>query len=368
MKKVLQSLSVACFIALMVSGCNCNRSDTEKQKMEEELRLQRAELDSIRNAKTPESLAEKFDHVHNSVVMIVAEGDMDESQGSAVILNAAGDAISNFHVFQDSKRAYAIDADGKRYPVTKIYRFSEDDDYIFFKIGNGDHTFQAATVAKDLPKVGEACFAVGNPRGLEQTLSNGIISAYREDSKLIQNTANITHGSSGGPLFNDKGEVIGITTQGVLEDNLFFAINIEKIPLDNYKNDYDLTTTPATTTATNDGSYEQAVNTIKQYLLAEEHRNFNEIYSYFSPGLQRYWDLQNPSREQISSRYQHAWSVAENSVNDLKSIEPAGGSSYIYTVDFTYFSTKEQKYKTVTDSRVKVTFDSNFKIISIYGV
>lgn len=350
-------------ILLPIAFYSCHNGDDEKKKMEDELQRQRAELDSMKKAGVPESLADKFDHVHNSVVMIVAEGDMDQSQGSAVILNEQGDAISNFHVFQDSKRAYAIDADGKKYPVTKIYRFSEEDDYIFFKIGNGNHTFQAATIAKDLPKVGAECFAVGNPRGLEQTLSNGIISAYREDKKLIQNTANITHGSSGGPLFDNKGEVIGITTQGVLEDNLFFAINIEKLPLNNYKNDYNLDIA-----TTNVDDQDDAIYAIKNYLLAEEHRNFNEIYNCFSPTLFRYWDIQNPTRDQLLNRYNHAWTVSENSVNDLKDIKKTGAREYVYTVDFTYFSTKDQMYKTVTDSKVKITFDSDYKIISIYGV
>lgn len=79
--------------------------------------------------------------------------------------------------------------------------------------------------------VGEECFTIGNPKGLNQTLSKGIVSGYRDFNKLIQTTTEITHGSSGGPLFNKKGEVIGITTSGLGEANLNFAINIKEIPL-----------------------------------------------------------------------------------------------------------------------------------------
>jgi len=85
-------------------------------------------------------------------------------------------------------------------------------------------------LAKILPKIGEGVFAIGNPEGLEQTLSNGIISSYREDKTYIQTNTAITHGSSGGPLFNMKGEVIGIISLGKQEGSLFFALSILKIP------------------------------------------------------------------------------------------------------------------------------------------
>jgi len=85
-------------------------------------------------------------------------------------------------------------------------------------------------LAKILPKIGEGVFAIGNLEGLEQTLSNGIISSYREDKTYIQTNTAITHGSSGGPLFNMKGEVIGIISLGKQEGSLFFALSILKIP------------------------------------------------------------------------------------------------------------------------------------------
>jgi len=356
---------VCCAGLWLLAACG-NPEDKERKKMLDELEAQRKELSALRenNSKGKETLADKFDHVHKSVVMIMAEGEMEQSQGSGIVINEEGDAISNFHVFQNSKKAYAIDADGHKYPITKIYRFSEDDDYIFFKIGNGKHRFQPATIATSLPKIGMECFTVSNPRGLEQTLSNGIISAFREDGRIIQNTANITHGSSGGALFNDQGEVIGITTKGVIEDNLFFAINIEKLPLQSYKNDFDLTA-EASAASVDEG---RQVEVIKAFLLAEEHRDLREILSYFSPDMYRYWDLQPPSEAQLASRYRHSWTITENAVNDLKDIRKIDEHTYVYTVDFTYFSIKDQTYKTVNNARVKVILDDSYKIVAIFGV
>ncbi|WP_118976010.1 S1 family peptidase [Taibaiella koreensis] len=355
---------ICCAGLWLLAACS-NPEDKDRKKMQEELEAQRKELSELRqsSSKANETLADKFDHVHKSVVMIMAEGEEEQSQGSGIIINEEGDAISNFHVFQNSKRAYAIDADGRKYPITKIYRFSEDDDYIFFKIGSGTQKFQPATIATALPKIGAGCFTVSNPRGLEQTLSNGIISAFRDDNRVIQNTANITHGSSGGALFNDQGEVIGITTKGVIEDNLFFAINIEKLPLANYKNDFELTT-EASTASVDQGD---GVAAIKTFLLAEEHRNLGEILSCFSSNMYRYWDLQPPSQAQLANRYRHSWSITENAVNDLKDIRKIDEHTYVYTVDFTYFSIKDQAYKTVNNARVQVVFDDSYKIVAIFG-
>ncbi|MEI6124076.1 MAG: trypsin-like peptidase domain-containing protein [Bacteroidota bacterium] len=84
------------------------------------------------------------------------------------------------------------------------------------------------------PVIGENVFAIGNPEGLEKTLSRGIVS-NNKDKNYIQTDTPITHGSSGGPLFNYKGEVVGITTASLgKEGSLFFCINIQKIPYKTY--------------------------------------------------------------------------------------------------------------------------------------
>jgi tetratricopeptide (TPR) repeat protein len=77
---------------------------------------------------------------------------------------------------------------------------------------------------------GETIFAIGNPEGLEKTISTGIVGALREydGRKLIQITAPISHGSSGGPVLNAVGEVVGVTV-AMLEggQNLNFAVPTE---------------------------------------------------------------------------------------------------------------------------------------------
>ena len=83
-------------------------------------------------------------------------------------------------------------------------------------------------------QVGEEVVAIGNPLSLESTVSNGIVSAIRtveeEGGKFLQITAPISHGSSGGPLLNMAGEVVGITSAGIMGgENLNFAIPIDDV-------------------------------------------------------------------------------------------------------------------------------------------
>ncbi len=82
-------------------------------------------------------------------------------------------------------------------------------------------------------EVGDTVYAVGAPQGLEATLSNGIVSGFREHEgvEYIQTTAPISQGSSGGGLFNSRGQLVGITTMFIKEGQaLNFAVPAELIP------------------------------------------------------------------------------------------------------------------------------------------
>lgn len=79
----------------------------------------------------------------------------------------------------------------------------------------------------EYPEIGEKIYAIGNPKGLSGTISEGIVSGLRSDgeSKLIQITAPISPGSSGGPVINNEGEVVGVTVGTIASgQNLNFAI------------------------------------------------------------------------------------------------------------------------------------------------
>lgn len=184
------------------------------------------------------NLATLFKQQKEAVFLVYTSDNESTSQGSGFFITADGIAVSNYHVFKgtfmNTTRIYTDD--GSNYKVSKVLEKNEDKDYIIFKVEkeNNNQKFQAVKIAKALPEIGESVFAIGNPEGLSQTISNGIVSGYRAGKQYIQTTTPITHGSSGGPLFNMKGEVIGITSKGMQEGSLFFAISIKELNLNKY--------------------------------------------------------------------------------------------------------------------------------------
>jgi len=112
------------------------------------------------------------------------------------------------------------------------YSPTEKLDYFIFRIEGYSGT--PLKMAKKRPKIGENVFAIGSPQGLSNSLTKGSISGYRANDRL-QFDATIDHGSSGGPLFNYQGEVVGITSAGVESGKeLNFAVDIQKIDLSKY--------------------------------------------------------------------------------------------------------------------------------------
>lgn len=183
------------------------------------------------------SLQELFVNYKPAVFMVYTSDGEKGFQGSGFFVSADGIAISNYHVFKGTyKGLESIKTfDDKMLNIEKVLFQSEEDDYIIFKVRlNDNDRVKYISIAEQIPEIGEDVFAIGNPLGLEHTLSKGIISQYRDDQKLIQTTTEITHGSSGGPLINMKGEVVGITTSGAGEANINFAVNIKKLNLHRY--------------------------------------------------------------------------------------------------------------------------------------
>ena len=115
------------------------------------------------------------------------------------------------------------------YKVSEIIQRSANEDFILFKVNCSQTNF--IPIAKRKPEVGEKVFAIGSPRGLENTFSSGEVSQWREKN-LMQINALIDHGSSGGALINEYGEVVGITS-GTFYDgsqaNLNYAWSIDVI-------------------------------------------------------------------------------------------------------------------------------------------
>ena len=164
------------------------------------------------------------------VTIVMANNDKPSARGTGFLVSQDGVVVTNYHVIANGNIAIVKFSDGTALPVDGVLAADKVRDLAIIKIHGKN--FRALTLGNsDRVQIGEEVVAIGNPLGLEQTVSNGILSGIRADKeaggKFLQVTAPITHGSSGGPLFNMMGEVIGITTLGFEgAGNLNFAIPV----------------------------------------------------------------------------------------------------------------------------------------------
>ena len=162
------------------------------------------------------------------VTIITANNDKPLAQGTGFLVSADGVIVTNYHVIENGNVAIVKFPDGTALPVDGVLAADKVRDLAIIKIHG--RTFRTLTLGNsDHVQVGEEVVAIGNPLSLESTVSNGIISGVRtskeQGGKFLQSTAPISPGSSGGPLFDMFGEVVGINTM-YLEggENLNFAI------------------------------------------------------------------------------------------------------------------------------------------------
>jgi S1-C subfamily serine protease len=137
--------------------------------------------------------------------------DLTPSSGSGVIVSSEGYVVTNFHVVQGAAKLQIVTNDGEKHEAEMIGSDREADIAVVRIAGGKD--FPALVFAdSDQVKVGQLVFAVGNPLNLAGTVSQGIISAMRKvgNHSLLQTDTMINPGSSGGPLVNIRGEIIGI--------------------------------------------------------------------------------------------------------------------------------------------------------------
>ena len=138
------------------------------------------------------------------------------------------DIISNYHVIAFASKIIVQTKNGDKSEAGIIY-FDSDNDIAILRT--------AVSILKTAPRiatkitVGQKIFSIGNPSGFDWSISDGIISGFRTNnsSELIQFTAPISPGSSGGGLFNSEGELVGLPTLQIRDSqNLNFAVNLVK--------------------------------------------------------------------------------------------------------------------------------------------
>ncbi len=158
--------------------------------------------------------------------------------GSGVIVSADGEILTNYHVIDSPRESESTEIqvrtnDGRTHKATVLGKDKELD-IALLKI-EGAHLPYAALGNSDAAKVGEWVVAIGNPLGLDHTVTAGILSAKGRNilggiQSFLQTDAAINLGNSGGPLLNLRGEVIGINTMIRADgQNIGFAVPVNKV-------------------------------------------------------------------------------------------------------------------------------------------
>ncbi len=187
-----------------------------------------------------QTVADIVDQASSSVVMIVtydATGSAS-GQGSGVFITDGGIILTNFHVLGNAYSAEVYTDSLLFEDVTVLYEDELIDLALIWVNFESSNPMRFPDVIKFRP--GDRVIAIGNPLGLERTISDGLISGIRETAdgvELIQTSVPISPGSSGGILLNEKGEFLGITASTFEEgQNINFAISVNSITT--FLNDY----------------------------------------------------------------------------------------------------------------------------------
>lgn len=151
--------------------------------------------------------------------------------GSGFLVESDGQILTNYHVLAHASRADVVLHDGKKLSVSGILSYNVDRDVALIKVEGKELPFVKLGNSKEL-KLGDRVVAIGSPIGLQNTITDGIISPIRKltGQNYLQFSAAISSGSSGGALFNGKGQVIGITTATIIQGrDLNLAIPIDEV-------------------------------------------------------------------------------------------------------------------------------------------
>ncbi len=193
-------------------------------------------LVSARIAAAQDALPDLVRQIKPSVVSVLTY----DAKGQPLISGTGffvrpGEVVTNYHVIHGARRVeiHTLEGKGRTYAVDGALKIDEEGDLALLKVDLPAERSRPLTLSASLPEDGEKVFVIGNPLRLEGSVSDGIVSAVREVpsvGKIIQITAPVSHGNSGSPLINMRGQVVGIITVKVTNgQNINLALASSRI-------------------------------------------------------------------------------------------------------------------------------------------
>jgi tetratricopeptide (TPR) repeat protein len=185
-------------------------------------------------SKTQDLLPELVRRIKPSAVAIETYDARGEklSRGSGFFIDTDR-VVTNRHVIEGATRAEIHSSTGNVYPVKGVLAVDAEGDIALLKVDAPPNQIRPLPLERTSPQEGESVVVIGNPFGLEGSVTNGIVSAVRDIptfGRIIQITAPISPGSSGSPVVNMQGQVIGVATLQITGgQSVNFAIPSERI-------------------------------------------------------------------------------------------------------------------------------------------
>ena len=177
-----------------------------------------------------------YEKINPAIVCVDSHVSDGISCGTGCIIDKRGYILTSAHVVESGDNVIITTSNGKDYNAKVIRRFGEKKDIAILKINSPTEFKTVKFGDSEKIKVGQKVFAIGNPFGFNGTLTQGIISRIDYTKNKIQTDAAINPGSSGGPLLNKNGEIIGINQAIYNPDNNISNIGIGfAIPINTIK-------------------------------------------------------------------------------------------------------------------------------------
>ncbi|HXO97793.1 MAG TPA: S1C family serine protease [Chthoniobacterales bacterium] len=238
--------------------------------------------------------------------------------GTGFFITSEGLLLTNYHVIKNARTVGARTPSGAYYPFTGDWIRLPNVDIAMLKFKANDVPYLLLDSNVQVEE-GERVLVIGSPEGLQGTVSDGLVAAIRENGQYIQITAPISHGSSGSPVLNEQGQVIGVATSMLVDgQNLNFAISSGAIGL--AMNEWASNTASAKATPerkSNAAELSEHTQTVIEqfvvdYIKAGESADVNQRNQYFAPVVSRFYEHTNYSRSQIRTsdqQYYRKWPV-----------------------------------------------------------
>ncbi|MCW5908160.1 MAG: trypsin-like peptidase domain-containing protein [Chitinophagales bacterium] len=206
------------FVLLTSLFTSCNNHSSEKKPRDVKF------ASPVSTQLTPEEIAK--DALSYTVAITVQDKDHQTlGLGSGFIVEN-GVIVTNLHVIEGAKYAF-VNLRKEKYNVDGYLAIDNKNDLALLAVPLLPQRIKPVEIDTTMPNVGSKIFSVGNPHGLDGTFAEGNVSAVRDYNgrELIQITAPISPGSSGGPILNFRGALTGIAVGGIFEgQNLNFSI------------------------------------------------------------------------------------------------------------------------------------------------